>query len=482
MRPTQGEAISSALAEHRPRVVTEAELRDALAQRLGPDRFGIWFGSETRLSLEGELLCVVVPSAFFRDWIQSHFAGALTETASALAKHPVTLEMKVASATEPGPAGVLVVAEPNVNSRPQRTRTLNRTTSESEAPPVLRRTVRRLDDFVTGAGNKLAHAAAVEMVQSLGNAFNPLFVHGGIGLGKSHLLEAIGGAFLARRRGWNLVQVTAESFTNRFLEAMRSGTLNAFRARFRNADALLIDDVHFLAAKRATQLEFLHTFNALHAAGRPIVLSADQHPVAISKLSEELATRFVSGMVVKIEPADFALRRAIVRAKAAARGIELPSEVTDYVAEHIRSSVRELEGALQSLLATATLLGSRIDMALARQTLRDLVSQPRQTLTLLEIERVVERHFQLEPGCLGTASRQRTIANARALAMFLARRHLATAYGDIGRHFGGRNHSTVIAAEKRVREHLERNAHLRTNEGQVRITEVLANLERALGV
>jgi len=340
---------------------------------------------------------------------------------------------------------------------------------------------RRLEDFVTGPSNRLAHAAALEMVQSVGASFNPLLIHGGVGLGKTHLLEAIGQALRARYGGLRVIQATAEAFTNSFLDAMRAGGLNSFRSRFRGAEALLVDDVHFLAAKRATQDEFLHTFNALVAGGVPIVMAADQHPRKIARLTDELATRFLGGMVVKLDTPDLATRRAILKAKAAARGVDVPDAVVGYVAEHLRTSVRELEGALHSLLAHALLTGRRLDLALAKTALRDTIRHTVQSVALRDVERAVCQLFEIEAESLKSESRARVLTYPRMLGMYLARKHTGLAYSEIGRYFGGRNHSTVISAEKKVLCWLRDEDRTRLLAGFESVSDVLLALERTLG-
>jgi chromosomal replication initiator protein len=342
--------------------------------------------------------------------------------------------------------------------------------------------VRRLDDFVVGPGSRLAHAAAVEMVETAGATFNPLVIHGGIGLGKSHLLEGIATAFRQRQPTWSVLQTTAETFTNTFLDAMRGGGLLAFRNRHRRASALIVDDVHFLAAKRATQDEFLHTFNELIAAGAPIVLAADQHPRRIVRLNDELITRFLGGMVVRLEAPEPATRRAILKARAATRGLELPEPVIAYIADHLRASVRELEGALHTVIAHALLTGRRIDLNLARAALRDTIRHTAQTVALRDIERVVCDLFGIDAEVLKSGSRARARVQPRMIAMYLARRHTTASFSEIGRHFGGRNHSTVIAAEKRVETWMAEAARTRLLAGFESVSDIIVSIEHALGV
>ena len=353
--------------------------------------------------------------------------------------------------------------------------------ASSPATQAHSRPPRKLEDFVTGSGNRLAHAASVELVQTLGASFNPLVIQGGVGLGKTHLLEGIAAALRSRHPGMKVIQITAEAFTNGFLDAMRHGTLTAFRARYRGAGALIVDDIHFLAAKRATQDEFLHTFNALVADGAPIILATDQHPRQIPKLTDELATRFLGGMVVKLEAPDPATRRAILKAKAAARGVIVPEAVLAYVADHLRASVRELEGALHSLIAHASMTGRKLDLALAKTALRDTIRHTAKAVALKDVEKAVCQLFQIEPDALKADNRARAVAYPRMLAMYLARKHTGAAYSEIGRFFGGRNHSTVISAEKKVLGWLKDEARNALLAGFETMGDILNSLERTLG-
>jgi len=327
----------------------------------------------------------------------------------------------------------------------------------------------------------MALAAAREMGLSAGGAFNPLVIHGGVGLGKTHLLEGVGHLIRQSHPNLHVLQLTAEAFTNSFLEAMRTSSLHSFRARYRSVGALIMDDVHFLAAKRATQDEFLHTYNALVERGVPIVLASDQHPRLMSRLSDELVTRFLAGMVVKVEAPDLATRRAILKIKADARGIDVPSAVLDYIAEHLRSSVRELEGALHSVIAHAMLAGKRLDLNLAKSALRDTIRHTAQAIALRDVERAVCGLFQIEAELLKSESRARAQAYPRMMAMYLARKHTGAAYSEIGRYFGGRNHSTVISAEKKVLGWLRDEEQSSLLPGFESLAAVVADLERTLG-
>ncbi|RUL83666.1 chromosomal replication initiator protein DnaA [Tautonia sociabilis] len=471
----------------------EPALRAAVAERVGESRFGLWFGDGVRLGVDGDALTVGVPNRFFRDWIRGKYVSDLEAAGSSVAGRRLRVDFEIADELEPGVGEV--APAPSEGPPPDDRRrspalpipSSPSTPADRPAPPVDRprarrgRPLRRLDEFVPGPGSRLALAACAEMADALGSGFNPLVVHGGIGLGKTHLLEGIAERISRTHPGARVVHQTAEAFTNGFLEAMRSASLNAFRSRYRTADVLIIDDVHFLAAKRATQDEFQHTFDALVSSGSAVVLASDQHPRLIPRLTDELATRLLGGMVVKLEAPDPATRRAILKAKAAARGVTLPDAVAEYIAEHLRASVRELEGALNSVLAHASLTGKRLDLALARASLRDTIRHTAQAVALKDIERAVCSTFDLAPDALKSDSRSRAVTHPRMLAMFLARKHTGAAYSEIGRYFGGRNHSTVISAEKKVRSWLEDEARQSLLAGFETMADVLAAVERSLG-
>jgi len=510
----------------------EAALRAAMLERLGQARFGLWFGDAVRLGLSGDggSLEVRVPDAFFREWIRSHYSNILLEAAEAVLGRSIPLSIRVHDEAEPllgdvvepapaypepdskpydpgnvnipppdgpnaptafplpppgkpetsNPTGPFPRQPPEPLPPPRRMQVKPSTTILSSSGPPSR-TFRRLEDFVTGAGNQLAHAAAREMAHSAGRTFNPLVIHGAVGLGKTHLLEGIGHAFKQTHPNLHIAQFTAEVFTNSFLDAMRTGSLTGFRSRYRSVGGLIVDDVHFLAAKKATQDEFLHTFNALFEKGGPIVLAADQHPRLIARLTDELVTRFLGGMVVKIEPPDMATRRAILETRARVRGVDVPEAVLIFIAEHLRSNVRELEGALNTVIAQALLTGKRLDLNVAKTALRETIRHTSQSVRLRDVEQAVCQLFQVSADALKSDNRSRALAYPRMMAMYLARKHTGASYSEIGQFFGGRNHSTVISAEKKVESWLSAEERTGLLPGFETVCDVLADLERMLG-
>ncbi len=477
----------------------ETPLRTALAGSLGESRFGLWFGEGVSLGVAGDALEVGVPNAFFRDWISGHFSRSLVEAGEQVTGRQLRLAFRLDDEAPP-PIGHVVDPEPIPSDRPQTQpqpapkspadRPKPRSRAKAAAPATDQaslplaapgRPARRLDNFVAGPCNRMAFAAAQEMAANMGAGFNPLVIQGGVGLGKTHLLEGIAASLKATRPGLRLVQTTAESFTNGFLDAMRTGSLNAFRSRYRGAGALVVDDVHFLAAKRATQDEFLHTFNALVSEGAPIVLSIDQHPRQVSKLTDELVTRFLGGMVVRLDSPDPATRKSILKAKARARGVDVPDSVLAYVADNLRASVRELEGSLHSLIAHATLAGRRLDLALAKTALRDTIRHTARAVGIKDVERAIVALFGVTADDLRSDGRARAVSYPRMLGMYLARKHVGASYSEIGRFFGGRNHSTVISAEKKVKSWLAEEDRIHLLDGFETTGEILASLEWALG-
>jgi chromosomal replication initiator protein len=497
--------------------VLEESLRSAVSERVGATRFALWFGGNVRLGLnrEGDLLIVRVPDPFFRDWIERHYAPTLASAVETVVGRKLGVSVQIHNESEPSareltetppvdastgplqkePQSTLSLP-PKANDAPlappagpgrtfqvDQTEQLPTTSSDSRVtlPETSARPLRRLEDYVAGLGNRVAFAAASEMARTAGRAFNPLMIHSGIGLGKTHLLEGINQSLKQFHPKLQIVQLTAEAFTNGFLDSMRSGTLSGFRARFRGAGGLIVDDIQFLAAKRATMIEFLYTFNALYDRGAPIILAADQHPRQIPRLTDELVTRFVAGMVTRIEPPDVVTRQAILKAKAVARGVDVPEPVLTYISQHLRASIRELEGALYTVITQAVLTGKRIDLGLAQSALRDSIRRTSVSIGMRDIERVVCNLFQVKAEALRSDSRTQALAYPRMIAMFMSRKHIGAAYSEIGRHYGGRNHATVMAAEKKVEKWLKSEKQIALLPGFETVADLLYSLERALG-
>ena len=497
--------------------IIERALRSAVSDRVGAARFALWFGGNVRLGLnrEGDSVVVRVPDTFFRDWIERHYTPSLVEAVEAVFGRRLPVSVQIHAESELGPGGSVervpgpavgpATSQPGsklprslaaslvlpasaassgsgrVEIKPSAPGETASPTGRLILPDSPSRPLRSFEEFVTGHGNQVAIAAATEMAHTAGVTFNPLMIHGAIGLGKTHLLEGINKSLRRLHPRLKIVQFSAEAFTNSFIESMRTGTLSGFRARIRSAGGLIVDDVQFLAAKRATMIEFLYTFDALYDKGAPIILAGDQHPRQILRLTDELVTRFLAGMVVRIESPDLVTRQAILRAKAAARGVEVPEAVLVYIAEHLRASIRELEGALYTVIAQSILTGKRLDLPLAQSALRDSIRHTTVAIGVRDVERVVCNLFQVKAEAIRSESRAYALAYPRMIAMFLCRKHTGAAYSEIGRHFGGRNHTTVIAAEKKVKKWLKSEKRIVLLPGFETVADLLSDIERALG-
>lgn len=417
-----------------------------LQDHIGPQKFNAWFRHGTRLTVEDSRVKVSVPNPFVANWIETHYHAEIASVASAETGRKRT---------------VLVTIDPSL------TREIRKHQLDTQADIVTKATQGRtrprrpitvaplrhkLDEFVVGQSNKLAFSAAKVIATGHHPPFDTLFVHGPCGVGKTHLLQGVCNAFgkafrRARPPRWRYV--TAEQFTNEFIQGLRQKKSGEFRARYRKLDLLAIDDVHFLSAKKSTQDEFLHTFNEIQGAGKRIVLASDAHPRLVGKLHEQLVSRFVAGMVVKIDSPEQSTRMEILRRKARGMRLRADKDVLEFIAAHVRGSVRELEGALVKLAALAALGKGTVTLATATAALAEHLARTDSAVTLGDIEAAVATFFGLTPADIHSSRRTQTVSAARTVAMFLGRRHTQMSYPEIGRYMG-KNHSSVVLAVKRM--------------------------------
>ena len=476
---------------------SEAALGEAIAQRIGEQRYKLWFEQRTKLTRDNDQIVVGVPNRFYQDYLESKFAPAVQAAASEIFGQAMLVNFAIdaelfqaarraetqgkdvpKTGTVPRPH---VSAQPVASSDDVEEQTLvvavpRRSSSTRE------RRWRRLSDFVVGSCNRVAHASAVSVVESPGHGANPLVLHGPVGTGKTHLLEGIYTGLRQSRPEWRVCFVTSEDFTNRFVQGMRFGQLSGFRKQFRECDVLLIDDLHFLARKRATQEEFLHTFDAVCAEGRQVVATCDCHPRLVEQFLPELIDRLLGGAIWSLLPPDAGTRLELLRTKSL-RGDRTPlaEDVLRFLAEKLSGNVRELEGAIHSVQHFARVAGRPVDLDLAREALADLLRHAVRIVQLDDVDRVVCAVLGLSAGALQVKKRGWSVAHPRMLAMYLARKHTRATYLEIGEHFGGRSHSTVVAAEKKVRQWLQGNETLPLANRQVPVCEVLERAERELG-
>jgi chromosomal replication initiator protein len=468
----------------------ERPLFDELLRQVGPRNFEHWFREKTRLTAADDELTVGVGSPFLLSWMQKHFRAELSATAQALLGPSARVRFEVDAlvcvppeSAEGGPRKLsAAAAKQSRNSRPAAgTADAPRPAGAAAEPPGRQgRRFADLADFVEGKCNELATTATRQVCDSPGDAYNPLFIHGSVGMGKTHLLEGI---YRRLRRQFPALRVTfltSEAFVNYFTQALREHTVPSFRQRFRNVDVLLVDDVDFFEGKRVMQEEFLHTFKQLESHGRQIVLTSDRHPRLLDKLSDELVTRFLSGLVCRLESPDADTRRRIVERKAAKVQADISPEALRFVADRFKNNVRELEGAINCLATYRSLHGKTITLSAARHMLADLERDCIRIVGLADIEQAVCNLFRLEPDDLKSPRRHRSVSQPRMLAMYLARKLTQAAYSEIGQYFGGRNHSTVVSAEKKVRDWLADRTPIKIASQAWTLDDLLKTLEQQL--
>ena len=422
-----------------------------LQDKIGPQKLNAWFRNGTSLSLQTEHVRLAVPNPFVANWVETHY---LTELTAAVGE-VVGYSKPIVVVVDPALSGELRRSQ--LDTQAQLVNRANQGQTRRDMPP--RRQLRHdLDDFVVGTSNRLAWSAAA-MVAAGKASFNPLFIHGPCGVGKTHLLQGVCNQAQHNRQSLSWRYVTGEEFTNEFIQALRHKRIEQFRARYRNLDLLAIDDVHFLSAKKATQDEFLHTFNAITSAGKTVIMASDAAPRMVGELNEQLVSRFAAGMVVKIEPPDHATRLEILRRKASTMRVKVTAQALEFIARHVRGSVRELEGALVKVVALAALERSEVSDQLAASALADYLARTDSAVTLGDIEASVAAWFGISVADLHSSRRTRTVSTARMLTMFLARRRTQMSYPEIGQAMG-KNHSSVILAVQRMEGLLSRGEQL----------------------
>jgi chromosomal replication initiator protein len=389
--------------------------------------FATWFRPTSYLSTDGQTLRVAVPNAQFREWLSKNYLGVLQE-ALAEAGHPL-LHVVFEETAEEVPSASTQAPEREVSHlNPKYT----------------------FESFVVGSSNQFAHAAARAVAEIPSKSYNPLFIYGGVGLGKTHLMHAIGHYIMARQKRLNVLYISTDRFINEMINAIRFDRLPAFRQKYRAIDVLLIDDIQFIAGKDRTQEEFFHIFNALHDAQKQIVISSDCPPRQIPTIEERLHSRFEWGLIADIQSPDIETKVAILRKKAEAERVELPENVALFIASKVKTNIRELEGSLIRLIAYASLTGRDIDLPLTQETLRDLLHTEDKPVTIEMIQKFVADHYSLKISEIKAKNNSKSIAVPRQIAMYLIKTLTAASLPEIGKEFGGKHHSTVIHSIRKI--------------------------------
>lgn len=424
-----------------------SRVRTALRQDAGDHSFDAWLAPLALVSADGDTVRLAAPSAFAADWVTSHFADLLRRhwAAQQPAVRRVLVETGCAMSAASAAAGKPAMPGPAMPS--------------PAMPSVVRQAVPidaryNFDNFVVGKSNELAYNAALAMAEPGAPGFNPLFLHGTTGLGKTHLMHAIGNIYLARHPDARVAYLSAEKFMVEFLAALRAKDTISFKQRLRSVDLLMIDDVQFIAGKESTQEEFFHTMNEIIGAGKRLVITADRSPQNLEGIQDRILSRMAWGLVADINPADYELRLNILHAKVStlANRVAVPDDVIEFLARKITANVRELEGALNRVTAFALLVNKPITLEFTRETLADLLRAHEKKLTIDEIQRKVADYYGLKMSDLLSERRSRDVARPRQIAMYLAKKLTPRSLPEIGRRFGNRDHTTVMHAVKKVEE------------------------------
>jgi chromosomal replication initiator protein len=432
------------------------EAQQLLRTILNTDIFNLWFLPIKAVALEGETLVVEVANDFCEVWLKDNYLGLICDVLAQASGQELKVKFRVNAAgnTLGAPAGehktkAKPAVEPLERNSPVR--------GEIDFNPK-----NTFESFVVGENNNHAHAAAMAVSQAPGKSYNPLFLYGGVGLGKTHLLHAIGQHIAGTKKGARVTYLSSEKFTNEYIDAIQNNQLVRFRRKHRQADVLLIDDIQFLAGKERIQEEFFHTFNALHEGHKQIVLTCDRPAAEIQNLEQRLVSRFEWGLVTEMQPPDAETRMAILRKKEKAMGVELPDEIVNFLANRIRTNIRRLEGALIRVASFASLTGKKLTLTVVEGLLREVLHEEgRYTVNIDCIQKKVAEHFDIRLADMTSKRRPENIAFPRQIAMFLSRQMTESSLNTIGEAFGGRDHGTVLHACRLVKDRMEVDAHVR---------------------
>ncbi|MGE7933490.1 chromosomal replication initiator protein DnaA [Viridibacillus arvi] len=408
-------------------------------QKISKPSFETWLKSTKLLSYKVDTVTIAAPNSFGREWLENHYVQLIASILAELTGKDLHIRFVVQQ--DPG-FDDFDIPSPRVQEKQD---------DRPDFSPGMLNLKNTFDTFVIGSGNRFAHAASLAVAEAPAKAYNPLFIYGGVGLGKTHLMHAIGHYVLEHNPNAKVVYLSSEKFTNEFINSIRDNKAVEFRNKYRSVDVLLIDDIQFLAGKESTQEEFFHTFNTLHEESKQIVISSDRPPKEIPTLEDRLRSRFEWGLITDIAPPDLETRIAILRKKAKADGLDIPNEVMLYIANQIDSNIRELEGALIRVVAYSSLVNQDITAELAAQALKDIIpnSVPRM-VTILDIQKAVGEHFHVKLEDFTAKKRTKSIAFPRQIAMYLSRELTDFSLPKIGEEFGGRDHTTVIHAHEKI--------------------------------
>lgn len=416
-------------------LTTWNKARAVLAKELSDQSYKTWLEPVTCQDLNETQITLGVPDHYFGQWLKNHYENLILSTLEEILGSKRQIQYRIFEKPK--------AEAPKID-------TVVRQKLIAETREIDLNSNYTLDNFVIGPGNRFAHAAAMAVCEAPARQYNPLFIYGPVGLGKTHLMQSIAHEIKRRNPDFKVLYISSEKFTNQLITAIQNRSTQQFRNKYRTLDLLLIDDIHFIAEKEATQEEFFHTFNTLYDAHKQIVVSSDRPPKDIPGLEERLVSRFGWGLVTDIQPPDFETRVAILKKKMEKETVAVPDDVAYFVASKIRSNIRELEGALIRVVAYCTLTGQALDLKLAQEILKDSLKEEERNIGIDQIQRTVADFFHLKVADLRAQRRTRSIARPRQIAMYLIRRLTKHSLPEIGEYFGGRDHTTVLHAFNKI--------------------------------
>ncbi|MFH0800660.1 MAG: chromosomal replication initiator protein DnaA [Pseudomonadota bacterium] len=427
------------------------QLRESIKGKISELNYNTWFNPIVDANVKDGAFVLVVPNKFVADWINDYYSDLIRQELFSLTQMNYRLSYEIAPDEPPrAPAAASENREPQAVPRARSVEPLNPKYS--------------FDRFVVGSANQFAHAACKAVADLPGGHYNPLFIYGGVGLGKTHLLHAIGIQLMATHPQMHIHYASAEKFMNELINALRNERMEDFRKKHRDrCDVLLLDDVQFLGGKERTQEEFFHTFNALHGSGRQIVVTSDRLPQDIKGIDERLCTRFQWGLIADIGPPDLETRIAILRKKAEASCLKCPDDVAMFLASSIRTNVRELEGSLIRINAFASLTGAQMTIGLAQEILGKALEERERNCTIESVQKIVADYYKINISDLKSPRRTKMLAHPRQVAMYLCKKHVRSSFPEIGNKFGGKDHTTVMHACRKIEKLIEEDAHLQSD-------------------
>ena len=424
------------------------KILEIIKKELSPQAYNSWFSQTKAVKFDGNELIISAPGDFCKDWLEKHYVGFIKDILKGTIGSDDNLKIEFRTADQKFSAPAHFIPNPE-----KKTKKSDLVLKDSKLVLTPKYT---FDSFVVGDGNRFAHAACLAVAQSPSKSYNPLFVYGGVGLGKTHLIQAIGRYITQKNGKTKVLYISSERFTNEMIDSIRDDRTVAFRDKYRSVDVLLIDDIQFLAGKERTQEEFFHTFNTLYDSNKQIVITSDRPPKDIPTLENRLISRFEWGLITDIQPPDFETRIAILRKKAQAENLSVPAEVIDFIAEKIPSNIRQLEGALTKLVAFSIFTKKELSVSLAQEILKDIIPLENKKISISQIQKAVTDYYTIKVNSLLSKKRTKDIVLARQVAIYLSRELTDLSLTSIGEAFGRRDHTTIIHSYNKIKNKIKK--------------------------